>query len=286
MKYNYTSLVKSIHNNANKIDLVFILTLCLLYFNSCSIGQVGNSLLEGVKDVNIFTDEEELQFGKEYAEQHAQQVTFYTDKVVTAYINDLGQKLVKHSKRNNIPYTFTVIDSKDINAYAVPGGFIYVNLGLIRTVQTESELAFVLAHEIGHIVGQHSMKRLTQVYGIELLKQIILDEDSTELKKIVADILAAGWLFKYSRDNERESDFYGVQNVYDVGIDPQGGIHFFETLQKLQHREPSALEKLLSTHPIHSERISNIRAQIKGLPQKSGLRTNSSRFQQVKQRIR
>ncbi len=279
-------MVKSIQNNANKIGLVFILTLCLSCFNSCSIGQVGNSLLEGVKDVNIFTDEEELQFGKEYAEQHARQVTFYTDKVVTTYINDLGQTLVKHSKRNNIRYTFTVVDSKDINAYAVPGGFIYINLGLIRAVQTESELAFVLAHEIGHIVGQHSMKKLTQVYGIELLKQIILNEDSTELKKIVADILSVGWLFKYSRDNERESDFYGVQNVYDVGITPEGSIHFFETLQKLQHREPSVLEKLLSTHPIHSERISNIRAQINGLPQKSGLRTNSTRFQQVKRRIR
>jgi len=242
--------------------------------------------MEGITDVNIFTDEEELQFGKEYAEQHAREVKFYTDPIVTTYINDLGQALVKRSKRNNISYIFTVVDSKDINAYAVPGGFIYVNLGLIRAVQTESELAFVLAHEIGHIVGQHSMKKLTKIYGIELLKQIILDEDSSELKKLVADILSTGWLFKYSRDNERESDFYGVQNVYDVGITPEGGIHFFETLQKLQPKEPSALKKLLSTHPIHKERISNIRTQINGLPAKQELRSNSSRFQQVKRRIR
>ena len=267
-----------------------VLALILIFhLGGCSlntVGQVGNSLLEAVSDVNIFTDAEEQQIGKAFAEQHAREVKFYTDPVVTNYINNLGQTLVRHSKRSNIPYTFKVVDTNDINAYAVPGGYIYLNLGLIRAVQTESELAFVIGHEIGHIVGQHSMKRLTQAYGIEILKQIVLDEDSSEAKKLIADILAAGWLFKYSRDNERESDVYGVQNVYDVGIAPEGGIRFFETLQKLQRREPSKLEQLLSTHPVHSERIANVRKQINGLPRKSGLRNDSSRFQQIKRRIR
>lgn len=250
------------------------------------MGQIGSSVLEEISDINIFTDEEELKFGQAFAEQHAREVKFYTDPIVTNYINNLGQELVKRSKRNNIPYTFNVVDSKEINAYAVPGGFIYINLGLIHAVETESELAFVIGHEIGHIVGQHSMKRLTQIYGLEILKQIILDEDSNKLTKLVADILAAGLLFRYSRDNERESDFYGVNNVYDTGISPEGGISFFETLQKLQRRKPTALEKLISTHPIHSERITNVRNQINELPKKSGLRTNSSRFKQVKRRIR
>lgn len=150
---------------------------------------------------------------------------------------------MKHSKRNDISYTFKVVDTEVINAYAVPGGFIYINLGLIRAVQTESELAFVIGHEIGHIVGQHSMKQLTQAYGIEILKQLILDEDSSEVKKIIADVLEVGLLSKYSRDDERESDFYGVQNVYDIGISPEGGIRFFETLQKIQTQRPLCIRK-------------------------------------------
>lgn len=271
-----------------------LLSICITYILTFNVGctslntmeQIGSSVLEEISDINIFTDEEEIKFGKAYAEQHAREVKFYTDPVVTNYINYLGQALVKQCKRKNIPYTFSIVDSNDINAYAVPGGFIYINLGLIRAVENESELAFVIGHEIGHIVGQHSMKRLTQVYGLEILKQIILDDDSSKLTNLVADILAAGLLFRYSRDNERESDFYGVNNVYDTGISPEGGISFFETLQKLQHRKPSALEKLISTHPIHSERISNVQNQIKELPEKSGLRSNSARFKQVKRRIR
>ena len=214
-----------------------------------------------------------------------QEVKLYTDPVVTNYINDLGQSLVRYSKRNDIPYTFKVVDTKGINAYAVPGGFIYVHLDLIRAAKNESELAAVIGHEIGHIVGRHSMERLTQAYSLELIKQLILDEDDSKFKKLVADVLAAGLLFRYSRDHERESDFYGVQNVYDAGINPEGAATFFETLRTMRGREPSALEKFLSTHPVPSERVLNVRNQIARLPPKSGLRTDSSRFRRVKRRI-
>ena len=245
-----------------------------------------NTIVGGLSDVNIFTDAEELQFGKEFVAQHEQKIKLYRDPVVTNYINDLGQSLVRHSKRNDIPYTFKVVDTKGVNAYAVPGGFIYIHLDLIRTAKTESELAAVLGHEIGHIVGRHSMKRLTQVYGIEILKQLILNEDSSELKKLVTEVLAAGLLFRYSRDHERESDAYGVQNVYDAGIAPEGAAAFFETLRAMQRSEPSTLEKFLRTHPVPSERVLNVRKQINGLPPKSGLRTDSVQFQQIKRRIR
>ena len=130
------------------------------------------------------------------------------------------------------------------------------------------------------------MKRLTQVYGIEILKQLILDEDSSAFKKLIADVLATGLLFRYSRDHERESDAYGVQNVYDAGISPEGAAGFFETLQAMRGRDPSALEKFLSTHPVPSERVTNVRNQIDRLSPKSGLRTDSSQFQRIKRRIR
>ncbi len=276
--------MKFIYNWSSKSTSLCIaaagLALMLTFHTGCS-----SPLVKALSDVNIFTDAEELQFGKAYVTQHEKAVKLYTDPVVTNYINALGQSLVRHSKRSNIPYTFKVVDKKGVNAYAVPGGFIYIHLDLIRIAETESELAFVLGHEIGHIVGRHSMKRLTKVYGIEIVKRIILDEDSSETQKLITEIIAAGLLFRYSRDNERESDFYGVQNVYDAGISPEGAIGFFETLRNLQKREPSTLEKLISTHPVHNERITNVRSHIKNLPPKSGLRRDASNFRAVKRRL-
>ena len=277
---------KSTQRLAIAIGFSLILSLCIGCINLTTVGNIGNSLLTELGDINIFTDAEELQFGQAFVAEHEREVTFYTDPVVTGYINALGQSLVRHSKRSNIRYTFKVVATKGVNAYAVPGGFIYVHLDLIRAAKNESELAAVLGHEIGHIVGQHSMKRLTQAYSIELLQQLVLDEDPSKLKKLVADVLAAGLLFRYSRDHEREADFYGVQNIYDAGITPEGAATFFETMHALRGRNPSALEKFLSTHPMPSERVENVRSQIRGLPRKSGLRADSSRFQRVKRRIR
>ena len=276
--------MKLIYNRSSKLTSLCIATavlaLMLTFHTGCS-----SPLVKALSDVNIFTDAEELQFGKAYVAQHEKAVKLYTDSVVTNYINALGQSLVRHSKRSNIPYRFKVVDKKGVNAYAVPGGFIYIHLDLIRMAETESELAFVLGHEIGHIVGRHSMKRLTKIYGIEIIKRIVLDENSGEAQKLITEIIAAGLLFRYSRDNERESDFYGVQNVYDTGISPEGAIGFFETLRNLQKREPSTLERLISTHPVHNERITNVRSHIKNLPPKSGLRHDSSNFRAVKRRL-
>ena len=263
-----------------------VCALMLLFHTGCirsnTVGTTGNRVLSRLSDINIFTDEAEFRFGKEYAAQHEAKIKIYTDPLVTRYINSLGQHLVRHSKRSDIAYTFKVVETNGVNAYAIPGGFIYVHLDLIRAARNESELAAVIGHEIGHIVGRHGMKRLTQVYSVEILKELLLSQDAGEFKKFVADALAAGLISRYSRDHERESDFYGVQNVYDAGISPVGAATFFETLHALQRTEPSVLRKFLATHPLPNERALNVRKQISQLPPKSTLRTDSSDFRAVK----
>ena len=121
---------------------------------------------ETITDFNIFSDEEEVQLGIQFSHQIEQEVRLYSDPIVTAYIDQLGQYLANHSQRKNIRYHFRVVNSDAVNAFALPGGYLYVNIGLIRTAENEAELAGVIGHEIGHVVGKHGVKHLTRQLGL------------------------------------------------------------------------------------------------------------------------
>jgi predicted Zn-dependent protease len=238
-----------------------------------------------ISNINIFTDAEEVQLGKQFSRQIEQDMKMYTDPVVTAYIHQLGQHLANHSQRQNITYHFKVVNTEVVNAFAVPGGYLYVNIGLIRAAANESELAGVIGHEIGHVVGKHGVKQMTRQLGLAAVAQLALGENQSELKQMVANLTTNGVLMKYSRDAEREADGYAVQEMYDAGIDPEGMATFFEKLLKLQKGRPSKLKQLFSTHPPTTERIAAVRSHIAKLPRKSNLKKDSSRFHQIKKRL-
>lgn len=241
--------------------------------------------IEKINDINIFTDEEEIQLGLQFSHQIEREMQMYSDSVVTAYIAQLGQHLVNHSQRQDITYHFKVVNTEAVNAFAVPGGYLYVNIGLIRAAENESELAGVIGHEIGHVVGKHGVKQLTRQLGLAAVIQLALGEDQGKLEQIVTGLVANGILMKYSRDAEREADEYAVQEMYDAGIDPEGLAIFFERLLNLQKRRPSKLEQLFSTHPPTAERVTTIRSHITQLPRKSNLQKDSRRFHQIKKRL-
>ena len=241
--------------------------------------------MEKVNNINIFTDEEEIQLGLQFSHQIEQEMQMYSDSVVNAYIAQLGQHLVNHSQRQDITYHFKVVNTEAVNAFAVPGGYLYVNIGLIRAAESESELAGVIGHEIGHVVGKHGVKQLTRQLGLAAVIQLALGEDQSKLEQIVTGLAANGILMKYSRDAEREADEYAVQEMYDAGIDPEGLAIFFERLLNLQRRSPSKLEQLFSTHPPTIERVTTIRSHITQLPRKSNLQKDSGRFHQIKKRL-
>ena len=238
-----------------------------------------------ISDINIFTDAQEVELGKQFSREIEKEMKIYRDPVVNAYIDQLGQHLANHSQRRNISYHFKVVNTEVVNAFAVPGGYLYVNIGLIRAAENESELAGVIGHEIGHVVGKHGVKQMTRQLGLAAVAQLALGEDQSELKKMVAGLAATGVLTKYSRDAEREADIYAVQEMYDAGIDPEGMATFFEKLRRLQKSRPSKLQQLFSTHPLTTERITTVRGQIARLPRKSNLKKDSRRFHQIKKRL-
>jgi len=239
-----------------------------------------------VSQLNIISEGEEVQLGAQFAAQIDSELVFLEDPVVVDYVDSLGQALAKVSRRSHIPYTFRVVDTDEINAFAVPGGYLYVNRGLIEAADNEAELAGVIGHEIGHVVGKHGARQLTQRYGLALLSRLILGEEPKMIAELAASIVATGAIMHYSREMESEADMYGVQETYDVGIDPRGIATFFDKLKAMRgERGPSAVEKFLSTHPDPGDRAEAVRRQIAALPPRGDLRLDSATFRRIRERV-
>jgi predicted Zn-dependent protease len=240
-----------------------------------------------IGQMNIFSEEQELAMGAQFAAELEKELTFIDDPEVVGYIDRLGQSLARVSKRSHLTYRFHVVDTDDVNAFAVPGGYLYVNRGLIEAADSESELAGVLGHEIGHVVGKHSARQLSQQYGLSLLASMALGEEPGMLKQLTARIIATGALTRYSREMESEADSYGVQELYDAGIDPNGLATFFGKLEEMRGgRGSGALEMFFSTHPDPGDRANAVRSQIAALPAKPGLRADSPRFHEIQDRVK
>lgn len=239
-----------------------------------------------VSQVNLVSTPQEVEMGAQFAAEVEREMAMLDDAVVEAYIDSLGQVLAGHSDRNDIEYHFRVVDTDEVNAFALPGGFLYVNRGLIEASENESELSGVIAHEVGHVVGRHGAKMLTRQYGIAILAQIALGEDPGMVSQLVAQIAATGAMMKYSRDAEREADRFGVDEMYRAGIDPVGIETFFGKLKAMHEREPSSIENFFSTHPPTEERIRNTRDYIASLPPKAGQTGDSERFHRIQDRVR
>jgi predicted Zn-dependent protease len=238
-----------------------------------------------VSEINLLSTEQEVEMGTQLAAEVEKEMPMYDDPAVEAYIDSLGQILARNSDRTDIAYHFKVVDTDEVNAFSLPGGYLYVNRGLITTAENESELAGVIGHEIGHVVGKHSAKMLTRQYGISVLAQIALGEDPGMVKSLVAYIAATGALMKYSRDAEREADRFGVDETYRSNIDPMGMSSFFGKLQAMYDRNPSDLEKFFSSHPPEKERIEATASYVASLPPLASPTRDSNRFHRMQERI-
>ncbi|CAN5616919.1 M48 family metallopeptidase [soil metagenome] len=235
--------------------------------------------------------QEEVQLGRQYAAQINQQLPIVQDAAVHRYINQLGNQIARTADQRGIQYTFHVVNSDVINAFAVPGGFIYINRGLIDRTENLSELAGVLGHEIGHVVERHGVDQMVRMQRAELganLAFILLGRPPGQAEQVGLQLGAGAYFARHSREAEREADDVAVQYVTNAGINPAGIVTFFQKLMQDQERAPSRVEQWFATHPLTQERVENTLQAVEAIPaaQRQGLTTNTQAYQQFQARVR
>jgi predicted Zn-dependent protease len=224
---------------------------------------------------SLLTPEQDVQIGQQSAAQIDQQMPMVTDPVVTQYVERLGQRLAANAGGPRFTYRFRVTNLSDINAFALPGGFVYVNRGLIENVRNEGELAGVMAHEISHVALRHSSSQITRAYmaqaGVGLLGALFGHGQSGTTTQIVQAVGGFGFnalMLKYSRTAESQADVAGAQAMARAGYDPMDEARFFETLRRQAGGDPGKVARFLSDHPAPADRMARVQqeARLIGTP--------------------
>ena len=221
------------------------------------VSTIGNRDIGGGKGLgNWYSLEREIAMGKEYARQIEASSKLIQDPSISEYVNRIGQNLVRNSDAR-VPFTIRVIDSGEINAFALPGGFFYVNSGLILVADTEAELAGVMAHEIAHVAARHATRQMTrgQFANLASIPLIFVGGGLGYAIRSAAGFGVPMTFLTFSRSFEEEADYLGVQYLYATGYDSTAYISFFEKIQAKEKKKPGSLSKAFSTHPQTPDRI-------------------------------
>src|SRR5437588_3912937 len=237
--------------------------------------------------MNWFSIEKEIALGKGLAQEVERSSKLIDDPVVTEYVNRVGQNLVRNSDAR-VPFTIKVIDSDEVNAFALPGGFFYVNSGLILRAQEESELAGVMAHEISHVAACHAARESTrgQLMNLASIPLIFVGGGIGYAIQNAAGLALPLGFLKFSRGFESEADFLGLEYMYKAGYDPQAFTAFFEKVQALEKKKPGTLAKAFDTHPQTPDRIAKTQREIATvLPTRDQYKVDTSEFEDVKARL-
>jgi predicted Zn-dependent protease len=251
------------------------------------VSAVGNRDIGGRGMGNWYSTDTEIKMGKMYADEIEKSTKFITDPVVVEYINRIGQNIVKNSDCK-VPFTIKVIDSDEINAMALPGGFFYVNSGLILNADEEAELAGVMAHETAHVCAHHAVREQTRMNYAQLgtIPLIFIGGWTGYGIYEAASIGVPITFMKFSREFESQADYLGVQYMYRAGYDPQAFITFFEKVQALEKRKPGAVAKVFADHPQTPDRILHSQEEIaRILPARDEYTVTTSEFDDVKSRL-
>jgi predicted Zn-dependent protease len=234
--------------------------------------------------INFFSLEKEIQMGRQLAAEIERQVKLLNDPTINEYVNRVGQNIVRNSDAK-VPFTIKVVESDEINAFALPGGFFYVNSGLILAADDESELAAVMAHEIAHVAARHGTKQASkaELVNFASIPLIFMGGVGGFALRQAAGFLIPMQFLQFSRSDEAEADYLGLQYLYKTGYDPGAMVSFFEKLQAKEAARPGSVSKMFSTHPPTGDRIETSKKNIEQvLPDKDQYVVTTSEFNRVK----
>ncbi len=258
------------------VKLIALLVPVLLIASACETTGINRG------QINIVSTNDEIELGKNLAVEVEKEQTVLNNPALTQYVNEIGQAVAAQSDRPDVPYSFKVIDNdEEVNAFALPGGPIYVYTGLLKYADNEAELASVLGHEVAHVAARHSAEQLTKAYGFSLVAQIILGEDPGATAQMARDIVGSLGMLKFSRDDEIEADRLGVRYMFRAGYNPNAMTSFQKKLGELTSSSPSRVLNLLSTHPMSQDRIEAVRAEIATLPPGKKVEYYPERYKEV-----
>ena len=255
-----------------------------------NVEDIGNRSINGriaLLFPNFVSLEKEIQIGAQYAQFFEQTARFVQDPVIVQYMDQVGQNIVKHSDAK-VPFVIRVVDTDEVNAFALPGGYFFVNKGLILEAESEAELAGVMAHEIAHVTARHATERMTKSQLIQFATLPALFVGGYWTQMAMYNGLGLGLslaVLGITRKSEAEADQLGIQYMWNTGYDPNGFVTFFEKLQEKEKNKPGAFSSFWRTHPPVEDRIAKVQTEMTYLPSKSEAMMSTSDFDRVKKRL-
>jgi predicted Zn-dependent protease len=258
---------------ASRFIVPLVLPLLLIGCGSGGIGSGGSISLD-----------EEWQLGQQLAQEVARQVRLSNDQRAIGYLTQVGERLHARTPLANRPFTFHIVDDNDVNAFAIPGGHIYVNRGLIAQADRENMLASVLAHEMIHVVARHSIKQMEQANAINAIGSILLG-NAGQIAQIAGQIAAGGAMARFSRADEKEADDLGLELMAAAGYNPSGMLDMFQKLLALEKSSPGAVARFFSDHPGTQDRINDISGRIQKLGNVGGTTDTQAYHSELRDRM-
>ena len=242
--------------------------------------------IAGVLAITLVSFEDEIAIGRQAHAEVQKQIAPLRDEQTLAYLRGIGQRLVRQAPGPKYPYSFSAADYREINAFALPGGPVWIHRGVLHAATSESQVAGVLAHEIAHIAQRHAADQLTTItltnWGLGLLGAVLGNSGGAGAAQIAAGLLANGFFLKFSRDDEREADRVGLDIMRRAGWDGRGMVELFDILRRESARDPRSVEVFFSSHPSPQDRIAQLQAEI--ARRRGGIR-DSEQFRQIKARL-
>jgi predicted Zn-dependent protease len=250
------------------------------------IDNIGNRNINS-RQINLMSIEKEIAMGRELAAEVERSVKLVEDPVINEYVNRVGQNIVRNSDAK-VPFTIKVVESDEVNAFALPGGFFFVNSGLILAADEESELAGVMAHEIAHVTARHGAENASkgQLINLATIPLIFLGGPAGFGLRQASNFLIPVAFYQFSQGAESEADYLGLQYLYKTGYDPTSAVSFFEKLEAKETAKPGMMSKLFQTHPPTPERVEKTKLNIERvLPDKEQYVVTTSEFNKIKARL-